>query len=138
MFQTSFEDEPFHRSRRMFCIKDKELILAPGNDPRSHFDWFLDEGWLNEDMVRFIQSTVRGFFDPTNNSIYFYFGYNYCFNNQTVTLVRDYIAELIVAFSLNSQTIINFGPKDPCIFGQYYSQLSMGYLLNFLTLSPEI
>ena len=38
--------EDFHKSKRMFCIYNGKLRIAPLNAPYSHAEWFLKEGWM--------------------------------------------------------------------------------------------
>lgn len=38
------EIKRYHRERRMFVIKDDEVILGPPDFDGSHVDWFLKEG----------------------------------------------------------------------------------------------
>jgi len=38
--------EDFHKSKRMFCIYNGKLRIAPLNAPYFHAEWFLKEGWM--------------------------------------------------------------------------------------------
>lgn len=65
------EDE-FHRSRRMFCIKEGKLLLGPVDTSDSHTQWFKKEGWSDSS----IDELTRGFVSE-KGEVYFYVGLDF-------------------------------------------------------------
>jgi len=124
------KDETFHRSRRMFCIKDDCLEIAPANTSWSHFEWFKDEGWINESTTgAFFNKTIRGFYTPQNNTLYTYTGnQGFHFNNEVISVLKTHLKGLEGALGLNQNTNICFGPKDRVIGGTTWAQLCIGTL----------
>ena len=63
--RTRSGDVDFHHARRMFCIRNGKLTVAPEGTAMSHLEWFEAEGWVTKDNARdFMDSTVRGIFLP--------------------------------------------------------------------------
>jgi hypothetical protein len=58
--RTRAEDVDFHRSRRMFCVMDGEVKVAPEGTAMSHLEWFEAEGWVVAGDAKFIETTIRG------------------------------------------------------------------------------
>ena len=50
----------FHKSRRMFCIKNNKLYTAKAKLSYSHAVWFEKEGWISASNDRFMKENVRG------------------------------------------------------------------------------
>src|SRR4030065_1864879 len=70
------EIRKYHRERRMFVIKDGQVILGPCNFCGTHVDWFLGEGWIGgEDGDRLMKEAVRG--AVYNGNLLFYKGWNF-------------------------------------------------------------
>jgi len=69
------EVKRFHIERRMFCIKDGSVLLAPKGFNGSHAKWFLEEGWISEEDDRFMQEKVRGM--TYRGNLYFYSGWDF-------------------------------------------------------------
>lgn len=128
------KDETFHRKRIMFCITlpGNVIHIADGNDPRSHIEWFKDERWLGEKPEVFLISTTRGFYYPTTNCLYAYFGRNFTFDKDTIQTIWINIYKLRELLNLNDETQIIFGPKDQNFNGHSYRQLFLGRLTDFI------
>src|SRR5213593_3108284 len=63
ILRTQSADLDFHRSRRMFCIKDGKTKIAPEGTTMSHLEWFEAEGWITKGNVdEFMDATIRGYF----------------------------------------------------------------------------
>jgi len=90
------EDEKvkaFHRSRRMFCIKDGVLHIAPARVQYSHATWFANEGWITPQDDSLMKTVIRGIVDKKGN-IYFYTGYDFKVNQQTQKELMKKLMEL--------------------------------------------
>ena len=85
----------FHKSRRMFCIKDNKLYIADLNMSDSHAVWFEKEGWIKTDEDdNFMNNTVRGFVD-SDGDIYFYVGYDFRISRQAEKIFFAHLKELV-------------------------------------------
>jgi hypothetical protein len=123
------EDDIFHRSRRMFCIKDGEVKAGPENSPLSHLEWFEQEGWVNGNGVQeFLEKNIRGFYMSQENKIYFYKGMGWNFDDQLLSEVIRKAAEAEEALGLNDDTEIYLGPKDDIIAGIEQTKKYVGKL----------
>lgn len=63
--------EKYHRSRRMFCIKNKKLFIAKQNIPYSHFEWFFKKKLIKGKNDPIINKIIKGFVDKKGD-VYFY------------------------------------------------------------------
>ena len=50
--RTQIEDVEFHSARRMFCIRNGKITVAPEGTAMSHLEWFEAEGWITEDNAK--------------------------------------------------------------------------------------
>ena len=137
MVQYSEEMIAFHRNRIMFCIRGNIVEVSQFNDPRSHIQWFKDEGWDEGNEAIFIAKTIRGMYHLDSNSLFCYFGYGHTFNLDTIWGIKNHIAQLKSALNLNADTRINFGPKDEYIEGVKHCQFYWGTLSD-LEKKPNI
>jgi len=88
------EDEnvrAFHRSRRMFCIKDGKVYIAKPNLPYSHAVWFEKKGW--KATSSFMDKTVRGFVSK-NGDVFFFVGYGFRVNRRAEFIFLSLLKEL--------------------------------------------
>ena len=123
------EDEIFHRSRVMFCIKDGEVKAAQGNNPLSHLEWFEKEGWTaGRSVLEFLNNNIRGFYSPQEDRAYFYKGMGWNFDDQLLAEVLSKAEEIKEALGLNGDTEIYLGPKDEYIMGQKQAKKFVGKL----------
>lgn len=53
----------FHKSRRMFCILNDTIKIAPEGVAYSHAQWFVNEGWMSSEDTAFMDQTGRGIVD---------------------------------------------------------------------------
>ena len=98
----------FHRSRRMFCIVDNELKIAPENSPYSHAEWFVNEGWMSKEDDSLMDEIVRGYVSKEGN-IYFYTGYDFKVNKSVEEIFFKYLDDLIEKLKLNKENLKIFG-----------------------------
>jgi len=98
----------FHRSRRMFAIKENKLFIAPENVTYSHANWFELLGWINSEDDSLMNLLTRGYFDDTG--IYFYRGYDFHIDEKAEKDMLGFISELVEKFSL-SKNLHLFGGK---------------------------
>lgn len=111
------EDEQtivFHRSRRMFCIKEGKLVIAEPNLPYSHAVWFEKEGWMDETDDSFMNTIVRGFVDKLGD-IYFYVGYDFLVNNKAKVELFSHLRELAESLNLKQTSKVCGGKNWPPI-----------------------
>lgn len=102
------EDEKvkaFHRSRRMFCIKDDQLFIAKRNVNYSHAAWFEKEGW-DENLMN---DSVRGIVDKDGN-IHFYWGYDFNVDKKSEKIFFNHLHELVKELNIKPTAKI-FGGK---------------------------
>ena len=62
-----------HVSRLMFAVINDKLHVASKNNPRSHDEWFSEEGWIQDINDPKFEKIVRGAVDPSGD-ICFYVG----------------------------------------------------------------
>ena len=121
--KTKQVDEPFHRSRIMFVIKDGKIEVASPYITISHIEWFEKEGWITKDNEEsLLENSIRGFYLPSQNQIYFYRGFGFSFDDTVVQVVKNLLTELQTALNLNDNTEIHLGPKDEVINGIKYNR----------------
>ncbi len=123
------EDEKikdFHLSRRMFCIKDNQLLIAKSNVNYSHAVWFEKEGW-NEKLMN---DSVRGIIDKEGN-IHFYFGYDFDVDEKSEKIFFDHLPELVKELNVKPTAKI-FGGKIKKTFGEWPSKKEYGTVSDHL------
>lgn len=131
--KTKEEDKDFHQSRVMFCIKDGEVEVAPKGTSDSHIEWFENEGWVNKkNEQNFLETNTRGFYLPTENSLYCYKGLGFYFDKELIEEIRRKIPELKTKLNLNENTRVYYGPKDKIVNGREYEQFYGGVLSSKL------
>jgi len=132
------EDEQFHRSRIMFCIRDGKVEVAPKNISDSHIEWFEKEGWIMEENAEeFLNCNIRGFYLPGQNKLYSYRGVGFSFDDKVLPEILNKVIELKKAFSLNDSTEIHLGPKDSPIGGKEYPRIYAGTLKELIDKSKN-
>src|SRR5207247_5197093 len=91
-------DADFHRARRMFCIRNGKLAVAPEGTAMSHLEWFESEGWVTTDNAQAVMdSTVRGIFLPARHALFFYRGIGFFFDAGVVTEACRWAEEIMSA-----------------------------------------
>jgi len=127
------EDESFHRSRIMFCIKDGKVEIAPRDITDSHLEWFVKEGWITKkNAEEFLKRNVRGFYLPRTNKLYCYRGVGFSFDEGVLPEVLNKIDDFKKVFNLNDETEIHLGPKDSAIYGREYPRVCVGKLKDIM------
>ncbi len=109
------EDEQimtFHRSRRMFCIKEGRLMVAKPNLPYSHAVWFEKEGWMDETDDSFINNLTRGIVNKLGD-IYFYKGYNFSIDEKAEKELFVHIGQLKEVLELKPTAKVCGGKNWP-------------------------
>jgi len=125
--RTQSGDVDFHRGRRMFCIHNGKLTVAPEGTAMSHLEWFEAEGWITKDNAReFMDSTIRGIFLPARHALFFYKGMGFFFDAAVVKEASRRAEELMSALALDRHVEIYVGPPDAVIHGTQYRQERLG------------
>ena len=101
------EDEKtreFHRSRRMFAVKDNTLYVAPKGVDYSHAIWFENIGWIKGNDDSIMKQVSRGIIN-SDGDIYFYIDYDFKVNefvdNDVSIVLGDLVKELNLSASSN-------------------------------------
>ena len=131
--KTQSGDVDFHRARRMFCIRNGKLTVAPEGTTMSHLEWFEAEGWIAKDNAReFMDSTIRGIFLPARHALFFYKGMGFFFDDAVVSEAIHRTRELMAALTLDSRVSVYVGPPDAIIHGAQYRQEWLGTVESVL------
>jgi hypothetical protein len=124
-------DLDFHRARRMFCIRNGEISVAPPGTVMSHLEWFEAEGWTAKDNVQeFMDSTIRGIFLPARHALFFYKGMGFFFDAVVEEEARRCAQEIASAMALDEHVEVHVGPPDPVIRGTHYGQKRLGTIAS--------
>jgi len=133
MLHSRPEDEEFHRSRIMFCIKDGVVEVGPKDVPDSHIEWFEKAGWITEKNIEeFLKTNIRGFYLPNLNAIYCYRGIGFGFDDKMKPELLDKLKEMKEALGLNDDTKINLGPKDSPLYNIDWPRVYLGNIRELL------
>jgi hypothetical protein len=125
--RTRSGDVDFHRARRMFCVQNGKLAVAPEGTAMSHLEWFEAEGWVTKDNARgFMDSTVRGIFFPARHALFFYKGVGFFFDAGVESEARRWAAEIMSALALDPRVEVYVGPPDAVIHGTEYRRERLG------------
>lgn len=89
----------FHKTRRMFCIHNGKILLAPENSPLSHSEWFAK---LGLDVQKAIKESVRGFVDE--RGLFFYKGEDFNIDPKTEKTFFKYLPKLKEKLNLPNHT----------------------------------
>ena len=130
--RTRVEDVDFHRSRRMFCVKDGDIKVAPEGTAMSHLEWFEAEGWVCADDRQFIETTIRGAYIPARRAMFLYRGIGFFFDDALIDELRRRAGDLMTALSLDPDVTVHAGPADPIVRGIRYEQRLLGTLGSLL------
>lgn len=107
--------EAFHRARRMFCVKDGKLMLAPAGVPLSHLEWFQREGWVgngNGGEEEFFRHIVRGYYLPEDHALYFFKEADFSVHDEIADAVTPHLLHLKEMLGLKPDTEVFLGPKN--------------------------
>ena len=125
--RTHTGDADFHRARRMFCIRNGKLAVAPEGTAMSHLEWFEAEGWISQDNAQAVMdSTVRGIFLPARHALFFYKGIGFFFDAAVVTEATRWAEVIMSALALDQHVEVHVGPPDPVIHGTEYRRERLG------------
>ena len=94
----------FHRSRRMFLIKDGKVVIGPEKTSMSHLEWFNSIGLDGKKTVR---ESVRGFVD--GRGLFFYRGEDFTADNETENTLLGHLTELARELELPPHTQVYAG-----------------------------
>jgi hypothetical protein len=132
--RTQSGDVDFHRARRMFCIRNGKITVAPEGTTMSHLEWFESEGWITGDNAKeFMDSTIRGIFLPARHALFFYKGMGFFFDAAVVTEARRRAEEIMSALALDRHVEVYVGPPDAVIHGTSYRQERLGTIESLTT-----
>jgi hypothetical protein len=126
--RTRPEDVAFHRARRMFCLKDGDVRVAPEGTAMSHLEWFEAEGWISENAEPFMATTIRGAYVPTRRTLFVYRGLGFFYDDQLIEEVTRSAGELMAALGLEPDVDVHAGPVDAVVRGVRYAQRRVGTL----------
>jgi hypothetical protein len=101
----------FHKTRRMFCIKDGILYIAKPDLPYSHAVWFEKMGWMSKENDMIMNQVIRGYVGETGD-IYFYRGYDFQVDKQVKTEMLKHLRELKEKLKLGSDSKLVGGKKE--------------------------
>jgi hypothetical protein len=94
----------FHKTRRMYCIHNGKILLAPENSPLSHSEWFAK---LGLDVRKAIRESVRGFVDE--RGLFFYKGEDFKVDLETEKTFLRHLPKLQAKLKLPDKTEIYGG-----------------------------
>lgn len=97
----------FHRQRRMFCVRDGNLIIADKGLSYSHKEWFHELGWKKDEIEEFMTAGLRGVILP--GEIKFYTGYDFRINDQIESDFFNSLPGLAKELNLSPETKIYGG-----------------------------
>lgn len=124
---TKPEDHYLHTTRRAFFVIDDKIVLMPENTGDSHLEWLQKNNIINDqNFDEKFPKMIRGFYWPETNSLYFYWGVGFYFDDQLQKLVPKYLSEFQKLLNLSNDTKIFLGPKDNPIDGISYPQKYFG------------
>lgn len=127
--EESEETEDFHRSRRMFCIYNNQLLTAESNIPYSHAVWFEKEGLISRTKEDLINSIVRGY---AIEDVYFYIGYDFRVNKRTETIFFSHLKELAEKIELKPDAKIFGGAIKQEAGKLFLPRKEYGKIMDFL------
>ncbi|NTU99126.1 hypothetical protein HGA64_03930 [Candidatus Falkowbacteria bacterium] len=107
----------------MFCVLDGKIMVAEIGTTESHIDRFHREGWLENFAF---EEILRGMYWPETNSLYFFKGFDFSFDEALIEQSLYIMPQLLAALGLKDGVKINFGPMDKFIKGKEYRQLCWG------------
>jgi hypothetical protein len=132
--KTQSGDVDFHRARRMFCIRNGKLTVAPEGTAMSHLEWFETEGWITKESAReFMDSTIRGIFLPARHALFFYRGVGFLFDAAVEEEASRWAGEIMSVLTLDEQVELYVGPPDAVIRGTQYTQKRLGTIESVTT-----
>ena len=102
------EEKEYHRNRRMFFLIDDNLIIAPANSEKSHYDWLTEQYWPKEKAIEFIKTGLRGVLNPDGN-IRFYTGENWEINEEIEAKFFGVFDELVKRLKMSPEAKIGGG-----------------------------
>ena len=130
--RTQPEDIDFHRARRMFCLKDGEVKIAPECTSMTHLEWFEAEGWVEEDAELFMARTIRGAFVPARHALFLYRGLGFFYDDELIDEAARRAGQLMAALRLDADVTVHAGPVDAVVRGTRYAQRCLGTLRSLM------
>jgi hypothetical protein len=106
--------QEFHRKRRMFCINNEIVYIAPESVTYTHAVWFENMGWMTVENDRIMENLARGYEYPWPLSgvkepeIYCYVGYDLRITAEAERTFFAHLREIAGKLSL---------PPDTKVFG---------------------
>lgn len=92
-FEASDGARAYHRSRRMFAVRDGKLHLAPEGAEYSHAVWFEQLGWMRPDDTSIMDELTRGAVEP--GGVFAYVGYDLRASDEVERELRLVLQELV-------------------------------------------
>lgn len=97
--------EKLHRQRRMFCVINGEVIIAPPNSPYSHAKWLEETGMPAEEIERVMSQSVRGMVNQ-DGDLRFYRGWDFTVDEEAEQELSRILPILEEKLSLKSDAKI--------------------------------
>ena len=89
-----------HLCRRMYAIIDGQLKVDESNDPRHHWEWFVEEGWIKDLNDPIFAEIVRG--NVTNEGdLHFYIGKDFGIDIESERIFFKFLPEIIKKMNVN-------------------------------------
>ncbi len=129
-FKDNKKAQLFHKSRRMFCIKDNKLYIAAANLNYTHAVWFEKEGWITQENDSLVSEITRGFVDSLGN-VHFYVGFDMRITKKAFQETIKHLPELIETLNLNKEKIV-YGGRGKNKDGKFEPTKSYGKIRELL------
>jgi len=121
----------FHRSRRMFCVRDGKLFIADPNVDYSHAVWLEKLGWITEHDDSIIDKIPRGIVNAEGN-ICFYTGYAFRINKQIEDKFFKKLPELVDRLTIKPTAKVFGGLIKQPLTGAWKPRRSYGDVRGLL------
>jgi len=102
------QEKEYHRNRRMFFVIDDNLVIAPANSEKSHYEWLIEQYWSEDKAAEFIKTGLRGVINPDGN-IRFYTGENWEINEEIEAKFFEIFDELVKKLKIKPEAKIGGG-----------------------------
>ena len=102
------DEKKYHQKRRMFFVIDDNLVIAPANSDKCHYDWLIEQHWPDEEAAKFIETGLRGVVDPDGN-IKFFTGKDWDINNEIEAQFFGIFDQLVEKLNISPEAKIGGG-----------------------------
>jgi hypothetical protein len=131
-FEESEQIKQFHLSRTAFIIVDDKLMVDDKSSDLSHLQWLLSLSYTEDEADSIILNNARGYYHP-EQGLYFYTGYDYQINQQTIDQFFKFLPEIIVQIGIdNTNTQIHGGAIPDSETTQWKPREEFGEVSKYL------